>query len=187
MQTTLKNRHLCERILYDSSQQPVVMAAVPNLIGLLSDGGGPLFVLPQGVKLWGGKEGREVKTGRNKAEKQGRERRKCSPVNPPSAMLNMNLCLVAFFFSSLMLIADAVVPPSLAFSPFCSCPGSSVFTPSFSSFCSARGEKRSSWILSNNYFLVFNLIFYIIIDYICNLYINMLHISENIRNDISWY
>lgn len=59
-----------------------------------------------------------------------------APVNPPSAMLNMNLCLVAFFFSSLTLTTGAAVAPSLVFSPFCSFVASSVFTPSFSSFSS---------------------------------------------------
>lgn len=153
MQTTLNNECLFERILYDPSQQPVVMATVPNLVGLLSDGGGPLFILPQGVKLWGGeKEVREVRTGRSKTEDQGRGRRTCAPVKPPSAMLNMNLCLVAFFFSSLMLTADAAVPPpSLGFSPFWSCPDSSVFIPSFSSFCSEEEGKWSFWILGRNY------------------------------------
>lgn len=40
------------RILDDASEKPVVMAAMPNLKGLLGDGGCPLLVLPQGVKLW---------------------------------------------------------------------------------------------------------------------------------------
>lgn len=39
------------RILYDASQQPVVMATVPNLKCFLRDGGSSLFVLPQRVKL----------------------------------------------------------------------------------------------------------------------------------------
>ena len=41
------------RILYDARQQPVVMATVPDLKGLLGDGGGALLVLPQGVELCG--------------------------------------------------------------------------------------------------------------------------------------
>lgn len=40
------------RILYDASQEPVVMATVPNVIHLLSDGGGSLLVLPQRVELY---------------------------------------------------------------------------------------------------------------------------------------
>lgn len=39
------------RILYDAGQQPVVVAAVPDLVGFLGDGGGALLVLPQGVEL----------------------------------------------------------------------------------------------------------------------------------------
>lgn len=125
-----------ERILYDPSQQPVVVATVPNLICLLGDGCGPLFILPQGVKLWkGGHEGQRERKETGKEKRRGKVR---PPVKPPSAMLNMNLCLEAFFFSSLMLTADAAVPPSLPLSPFCSFPESSVFTPSFSSFCSAE-------------------------------------------------
>lgn len=45
-----------ERILYDASQQPVVMATVPDLIGLLGDGGGSLLILPQGVQLCRGEK-----------------------------------------------------------------------------------------------------------------------------------
>lgn len=41
-----------ERILYDASQQPVVMATVPDLKCLLGDGRCPLLVLPQRVELW---------------------------------------------------------------------------------------------------------------------------------------
>lgn len=61
------------------------------------------------------------------------------PVNPPSAMLNMNL-LLAFFFSSLAApaaAAPAEAPLSLLLSPFCSLVASSGFGASFSSFRSA--------------------------------------------------
>lgn len=46
-----------ERILDDSCQEPVVMAPVPDLIGLLGNSSGSLFILPQGVQLY--KEGKE--------------------------------------------------------------------------------------------------------------------------------
>lgn len=69
MQTLLNNKCPCERILYDPSQQPVVMATVPNLVGFLRDGGGSLFILPQGVKLCRGEE--EVRMGRSTTEDQG--------------------------------------------------------------------------------------------------------------------
>ena len=75
----------------------------------------------------------------------------CVPVNPPSAMLNMNL-VFAFFFSSLAapaaaaaaggVVAAADAPLSLLLSPFCSLVASSVFGASFSSFRSAAGGER---------------------------------------------
>ena len=40
------------RILYDASQQPVVMATVPDFKGLFGHCGRPLLVLPQRVKFW---------------------------------------------------------------------------------------------------------------------------------------
>lgn len=54
---TLRNLHqgpqpqLRQRILYDASQQPVVMPSVPDLISLLGDCGCPLLILPEGVQL----------------------------------------------------------------------------------------------------------------------------------------
>lgn len=87
---------------------------------------------------------RAERSKRQTGNRKKRGRKVHPPVKPPSAMLNMNLCLEAFFFSSLMLTADAAVPPSLPFSPFCSFPQSSVFIPSFSSFCSATCKKPIS-------------------------------------------
>lgn len=127
------------------------MATVPNLKGFLSDSGSPLFILPQRVKLW---KGEQKGQKRNEKEKEKREKKRecvCPPVNPPSAMLNMNLCLVAFFFSSLTLTAGAAVPPSLVFSPFCNLPDSSVFTLSFSSLCSVRNKRDRQKHVSSKY------------------------------------
>ncbi len=46
------------------------MATVPNLKGLLGDGGRPLFILPQRVKLWKGEQ-KGQKTETKKKEEKG--------------------------------------------------------------------------------------------------------------------
>lgn len=87
-------------------------------------------------------------------------------MNPPSAMLNMNLCLVAFFFSSPTFTTGAAAPASLVFSPFCSLPDSSVFTPSFSSFGS---EEKESTHHPSSY------------EYTCSLMLTLCVYTEYIR------
>ena len=54
---TFRNLHqesqprLRQRILYDASQQPIVVSSMPDLISLLGDCGCPLLILPKGVQL----------------------------------------------------------------------------------------------------------------------------------------
>ncbi len=60
-----------KRILNDPSQQPVVMATMPNLKGLLGDSGRPLFILPQRVKLCkGGQKGQKTQSTEKKEKRK---------------------------------------------------------------------------------------------------------------------
>lgn len=123
------------------------MTPVPDFIGLLGHSCCSLFILPQGMQLWKkeGKKAPSETTCHNPPPSLSHSHSLSHihththtpppslyplvPVKPPSAMLNMNRCFMAFLCLS---SAD-----SLSVSPFCS-----VTTSFFSSSFFSSGNKK---------------------------------------------
>lgn len=119
------------------------MTPMPDLIGLLCNGSRSFLILPQGVQLCKrGKTSERFLTAKNPPHPT------CSshflsqlvPVKPPSAMLNMNRCFMAFLCRS--------SGGSLSVSPFCSITISFFSSSFFSSVKAAAGDSVEAYQIS---------------------------------------